>query len=292
MGENNAVSDSPGSSRRSSTSSAPLPFPEPLPRSDFLAANFDPSAYLSSLGHRHQTLEDLRGDLRARSQLLSQELLELVNSHYNEFLSLGSSLKGGEEKVEELRVGLLSFRREVDAVLAEVRGKEDKVRALLDERRRVRRDVERAHELVEWDEHIASLESRLLLDPDDAEDGTSLSKRDGPADYSDDDSEDEDAADDTLKAARTVVNRVSRRAVDFRGVQLVGSRIGADHPFVLERKARLMRIRNTLLLDARGAQKQARACAAADPQPLLKVMAVYRDLDASKEAIDIIKDKR
>src|SRR5580700_8340667 len=95
-----------------------LPYPEALPRSDFLAPNFDALVYLSSLSHRHQTLEDLRSDLRERSQTLSKELLDLVNTNYEEFLSLGSDLKGGEEKVQDVRVGLLGFKRGVEDVRA------------------------------------------------------------------------------------------------------------------------------------------------------------------------------
>ncbi|KAG4441728.1 hypothetical protein IFR05_002807, partial [Cadophora sp. M221] len=78
-----------------------LPYPEALPRSDFLAPTFSAPAYLSTLSERHQTLEDLRSDLRERSQALSKELLDLVNTNYEQFLSLGSDLKGGEEKVED-----------------------------------------------------------------------------------------------------------------------------------------------------------------------------------------------
>ncbi len=81
-----------------------LPYPEALPRSDFLAPEFDAATYLSTLSGRHQTLEDLRSDLRERSQALSKELLDLVNTNYEQFLSLGSDLRGGEEKVEDVRV--------------------------------------------------------------------------------------------------------------------------------------------------------------------------------------------
>jgi hypothetical protein len=49
--------------------------------------------------------------LRSRSQLLNKELLDLVNSNYQDFLNLGNSLHGGEEKVEEVRIGLLGFRK-------------------------------------------------------------------------------------------------------------------------------------------------------------------------------------
>ncbi|KAJ4338723.1 hypothetical protein N0V95_007994, partial [Ascochyta clinopodiicola] len=75
-----------------------LPFARPLQRSDFLDPNFTPSAYLSTLSNRHQTLEDLRSELRTRSQLVSRELLDLVNANYADFLTLGNSLRGGEEK--------------------------------------------------------------------------------------------------------------------------------------------------------------------------------------------------
>ncbi|KAI1580492.1 COG2 multi-domain protein [Pyrenophora tritici-repentis] len=121
-----------------------LPFATPLRRSDFLVPDFSPSEYLSTLRNRHQTLEDLRAELRSRSQLLSKELLDLVNSNYQDFLNLGNSLHGGEEKVEEVRVGLLGFRKEVDGLMEVVGSREEEVKELLDERRDVRRKIEQA----------------------------------------------------------------------------------------------------------------------------------------------------
>lgn len=84
------------SSSTSDDGDAPLPFPTALPRSDFLAADFQPAEYLSSLPQRHQTLEDLRAELRERSSAISAELLELVNNNYTAFLSLGDDLRGGD----------------------------------------------------------------------------------------------------------------------------------------------------------------------------------------------------
>ncbi|KAI2476566.1 COG2 multi-domain protein [Pyrenophora tritici-repentis] len=153
-----------------------LPFATPLRRSDFLVPDFSPSEYLSTLRNRHQTLEDLRAELRSRSQLLSKELLDLVNSNYQDFLNLGNSLHGGEEKVEEVRVGLLGFRKEVDGLMEVVGSREEEVKELLDERRDVRRKIE--YRLVlglekELSEHpfvtaqaprIAKARSTLLMD--------------------------------------------------------------------------------------------------------------------------------
>src|SRR5580692_11072425 len=118
-----------------------LPYPRALARSDFLALDFDALSYLSSLSHRHQTLEDLRLDLRERSQALSKELLDLVNTNYELFLSLGSDLKGGQEKVQDVRVGLLGFKRGVEDLRAKVKGRGLEVEKLLEEKTRASKQI-------------------------------------------------------------------------------------------------------------------------------------------------------
>jgi DNA repair exonuclease SbcCD ATPase subunit len=118
-----------------------LPYPAELARNDFLAPDFDAQTYLSSLRNRHQTLEDLRSDLRQRSQLLNRELLDLVNGNYEEFLSLGGDLKGGEEKVEGVRVGLLGFQREVEGIRKAVQDRARETGELLREKKGLRKEV-------------------------------------------------------------------------------------------------------------------------------------------------------
>ena len=90
------------------------------------------------LTNRHQTLEDLRSELRDLSSSLNKELLDLVNENYTDFLSLGSTLKGGEEKVEEVRVGLLGFQRDVNGIKAAVTNRKEEVRGLVGERKQFR----------------------------------------------------------------------------------------------------------------------------------------------------------
>ena len=135
-----------------------LPYPEALPRSDFLSADFDAPTYLSTLSDRHQTLEDLRSDLRERSQALSKELLDLVNTNYEQFLSLGSDLKGGEEKVEDVRVGLLGFKRGVEDIRAKVRERKVEVASLLSEKRGVGREIALGRGLLELDARLEGVE--------------------------------------------------------------------------------------------------------------------------------------
>ena len=138
-----------------------LPYPTELPRNDFLAADFDPERYLSSLRNRHQTLEDLRSDLRQRSQLLSKELLDLVNGDYEAFLRLGTDLRGGEERVEGVRVGVLGFGREVEGIRKGVQERLEEVGALLGERKAVRKDVVLGRGLLEIEERIGELEEGM-----------------------------------------------------------------------------------------------------------------------------------
>jgi len=54
--------------------------------------------------------------------------VELVNRDYADFVGLGGSLRGGDGRVVDLRMGLLGFRREVVGIMGVVEG--------------VRRDVE------------------------------------------------------------------------------------------------------------------------------------------------------
>jgi hypothetical protein len=72
---------------------------------------------LASLRNRHQTLEDLRSELRTRSRELEKELVELVNRDYADFVGLGGALSGGDSKVVDLKMGLLGFRREIECVV-------------------------------------------------------------------------------------------------------------------------------------------------------------------------------
>src|ERR1700733_10319554 len=140
-----------GSESHSSDDEDNLPYPAALPRGDFLTKDFDAPTYLSTLADRHQTLEDLRTDLRERSQALSKELLDLVNTNYEQFLSLGSDLKGGEEKVEDVRVGLLGFQRGVEDVKAKVRERKSEVETLLTEKKGIGKDIAFGRRLLELD---------------------------------------------------------------------------------------------------------------------------------------------
>lgn len=130
-----------GPSDSEDDSDSDLPFPEPLAADAFSTPSaFSPHAFLASLRNRHQTLEDLRVELRTRSKDLETELVELVNRDYADFVGLGSSVKGGEGRVEDLKVGLMGFRREVEGIVAGLEKTQREVGAELAIKEGIRRE--------------------------------------------------------------------------------------------------------------------------------------------------------
>ncbi|KAH7250237.1 oligomeric golgi complex component, COG2-domain-containing protein [Fusarium redolens] len=262
-----------GSDTSSVDEDAPLPFPEALPRADFLAQDFQPAAYLSALPHRHQTLEDLRSDLRDRSAAISSELLELVNSNYTAFLSLGSELRGGDDKVEDVKVSLLGFRRAVEEVKTKVTERKEETNALNGELRGVRSAIEKGRKMIELSERLASLEERLSLD--------SL-----PSNEDWDEESEEDDEDDNYGSSPT---RLLVSAQECSRITKLLESSDPDAPFVIKMEERLTRCRNTLLLDLGNALKEAKKAGIKGQDRVLKCLAIYRVLDAQSEAVKALK---
>jgi len=264
-----------------------LHYPEALPRSDFLAPTFSAPAYLSTLSERHQTLEDLRTDLRERSQALSKELLDLVNTNYEQFLSLGSDLKGGEEKVEDVRVGLLGFKRGVEDVRGKVRERRGEVEGLLGEKKGVSREIALGRKLLEVDERLEELEDRLMV----ASLGRTVdgSQEDSWSDSEDEDDEDEELAVDGAVGG-TSTKKLQRLVVDCRRVEALTECVGKEHPFIVAQQSRIIRVRNTILLDLSTALKQTAVMGESGKTRLIKILSIYREFGANTEAVKVLKD--
>ncbi|PSR81744.1 oligomeric golgi complex component, COG2-domain-containing protein [Coniella lustricola] len=277
----------------------PLPFPTALSRNDFLAPDFNAAAYLSSLfpgssddtaqgglglglGTRHQTLEDLRTELRERSSAISAELLELVNANYTAFLSLGDELKGGEERVEDVRVGLLGFRRQVEEVQGRVKGRKEDVQRVGAELRGVRREVELGRRMLELDDRLEALAGRL--------------EQNGAEDRSDDgeDDEEEDGQDDQEHKASFTGRSPAlllELARELGVIHRLADAVGRETPYVKKAEERIIRCRNTLLLDLADSLRQARKTGEKGSNRVLTLLSVYRLLGAHAESVKILKEK-
>ncbi|KAK7559190.1 oligomeric golgi complex component, COG2-domain-containing protein [Phyllosticta citricarpa] len=318
---------SPLSSSSSSSSASSdvddLPYPLPLPRSPFNVApsSFSAPAYLSTLSQRHQTLSDLRSDLRARSQLIARELLDLVNGNYVDFLSLGQALQGGEERVEEVRVGVLGLRGALGEVKGVVADREEEVRGLVEERERVRRGARVARALLEVEGRVAECEDALGVAQEmgmggaaaaaaaawgkkkknrvkmgDEGKASSDDDDDDSDDHDDEDYEDEDDDDDDDEQqdipGAVSLPRLRRLVRQYLSIRQLAEHIGAEHPFLAAQEPRLIKIRNTLLLDLGAALKHAKAAGAAGQPRVLKIMSIYAEMDEGAEAVKVLKGER
>lgn len=95
-----------------------LPSLEPLSHSATLLDpdSWDVDAFL--LSRSDLPLEELRAELREYLTKLREELGELINDEYEEFISLGLGLRGEAEQLEEIRLPLQVLKNEVEVCLA------------------------------------------------------------------------------------------------------------------------------------------------------------------------------
>lgn len=210
-------------------------------------------------------------------------MLDLVNENYQDFLSLGGSLQGGEEKIEEVRLGLLGFRRDVGALKDKVGAKQKEVEGLVIERKAIREDIQLGRTLLDIDQHLQELEERLTISmirpaesPEDDE-GFSVS------------SDSENGTEDE-QSGGVPTSRLQRHAQQYLYVTKLRDKIGRDHPFLVKQQGRITRLRHTILLDLSNALKQ--SVRSMDQERTIKVLGIYRDMDEAEEATKTLKDKR
>lgn len=212
--------------------------------------------------------------------------MDLVNDNYQAFLGLGSSLKGGEEKVEEVKVGLLGFRREIEGLQSKVEGRRKEIEGLIDERRAIASEVKLGRNLLEIYESLEELEERLAVMGSGS--GGNGFKEDG---Y--DFSESDDESDDEGKGRSFIsVSRLTRRVEEFIRIKNSMLKIGLEHPFLVKQEGKLLSVKQTLLLDLSTAMKQNKGSNETDKTRLLRLLGIYRNMGETHEAITALKGIR
>jgi len=242
---------------------ATLPFPKPLDRSTFLASDFDATAFLSSLSNRFQTLEDLQTELRELNQSLNKELVDLVNDNYQDFLSLGQALSGGEERIEDIRVGLLAFQRDIKSVRDKIETRRNEAAELLEQKRALKQEISVGRALLEIAERLDELEEKLGLgssaltpapETEDHENGNDKWGNGWTGIQSDGSDDDDDYDDDEDSSG--VPSKLRRRVEQLRIVKILLGRHSPQHPFLLAEQERVRKVQETILLDLDAAIKQ------------------------------------
>ena len=296
-----------------------LPFPEPLSRASFLSPDFDPAQYLSSLQNRHQSLEDLRQELRDLDQLLSRELLDLVNENYQDFLSLGNALQGGEEKAEEVRVGLLAFQRDVTAIREKVEARRGEVEGLLGEKKRLRKDANVGQVLLDIADRIEELEHRLMIGegknggrnfrqqssagqsprgerpfPDTAAAAADMGDSSDEQSEESDEDEDEDgdvgASDGATSTPAVSLKRLEHHVHKYVAVTKLSERIGRGHPFLVNQQPRMNRVRSAVLIDLKTALEQTKNAGEKRDTKMLALLRLYNLMGEDPSAITALKN--
>jgi hypothetical protein len=190
-------------------------------------------------------------------------------------------LHGGEEKVEEVRVGLLGFRKEVDGLNKVVEEREEEVGGLLEERRSVRMKIEFGRRLIDYDARLRELE-------DDLDINTAGKEANGNAEDVSDSEEDGDEDDEDDASYGVSIAKLRRHVVQFRLAQDLEKSLG-DHPFITAQAPRMAKVRSTLLLDLSTALQQAKSVGASGYGRVMKVMKIYADIEEPGEAVKVLK---
>lgn len=179
---------------------------------------------------------------------MNRELLDLVNDNYQDFLSLGSTLRGGEERIEEVRVGLLGFQRELTSVRKSVGERRENVAALIDEKRRTMKHIQVGTSLLEIAEHIEDLEASMRI-------GATNGRLEEMNGQNEDSSEE---SDNDAEHGGISMRHVESHVEQYLILRLLVRR-HPTQPYILSQSNRISGIKSTLLLDLEGALKHCRS---------------------------------
>lgn len=217
-------------------------------------------------------------------------MLDLVNENYQDFLSLGNALQGGEEKAEEVRVGLLAFQRDVHAIRDKVEERRTEVQRLLGEKKRLRKDANVGQALLDIADRIEELEQRLMIGEKNGQRQQEQSS-DEESDFLDDESDESD--DDGQAPEGTAVvslKRLERHIQKYVAVTRLSARIGDEHPFLLNQQPRVNKIRSAVLHDLKTALEQAKNAGEKRDAKMLTVLGLYKLMGEDPSAITALKN--
>jgi hypothetical protein len=233
----------------------------------------------------------LRQELRSLEQLLNKELLDLVNENYQDFLSLGTALRGGEDKIEGVKVGLLSFQRDVQSIRDKVEARRREVEGLLNQKRQLRTHADIGKDLLDYVDRVEELEYRLMIKNesttrDTPEDDGSDSESDVYGTDSDD-SDEEELGDGAVPVS---LKRLERHVQKYVFLTSIATRVGESHPFLLAQQPRVGKIKSTVLLDLKTALEQASHAGAKRDTRTMAVLLLYDFMGEDVSAILALKN--
>ena len=194
-------------------------------------------------------------------------------------------MKGGDEKVEEVRLGLLGFKREVEGLRGKVDERRKEVEELVEERKRIRESVQVGRRLLEIERKIGDLEGRLMLASTSPR-GTEVDEEGVYLSEGDEESDEETESDGIS------ILRLRRHMEQYMYIKGLVERTGAEHPFLVKQEDRVLRLKQTVLLDLNSALKQAVAGGEDKKGDLLKLLGIFRQMGEASEAMQVLKESK
>lgn len=194
-------------------------------------------------------------------------------------------MKGGDEKVEEVRLGLLGFRREVEGLRSKVDGRRKEVEELVEEKKRIRESVQVGRQLLEIEKKIGELEERLML--------ASTGPREAEVNGEENDvSDTEEESDEETESNGIGIPRLRKHMEQYRSIKGAIEKTGPEHPFLVRQEERVLRLKQTVILDLNSALKQAVAGGEDMRGDLLKLLGIYKQMGGASEAMQILKESK
>ncbi|KAL4073878.1 oligomeric golgi complex component, COG2-domain-containing protein [Scleroderma citrinum] len=125
------------------------------------AETFDVENFL--LSRAHTSLPELRAELRDYLSSLKEELVQLINHDYEDFISLSTDLREEGVRLEKMKAPLSALRQQIMVARKGLQDTQDAVQAKLVARAKLREEKALLHLLLEISESVSRLESLLLI---------------------------------------------------------------------------------------------------------------------------------
>lgn len=176
----------------------------------------------------------------------------MVNGNYEEFVNLGADLRGGDDKVEEIRVGLLGFEKDVTGLRDRVLRRRSEVEELMSKKREVRKDIGLGRRLLEIDERLTGLERRVGLDEEskrDEKQGTAVNG-DGEEQWSAEwDEESVQESDGEYEDDSGIPGRSRALVEHWLILASLVRKCGPEHPFIVSQRERMKRVHERIVIE-------------------------------------------
>ncbi|KAI9016767.1 hypothetical protein DFJ74DRAFT_242318 [Hyaloraphidium curvatum] len=254
--------------------------PDSLDRADFQTGSFTPESFLAE--RRVFALEKLKTDLKNHLAVMKNELVELINQDYSDFINLSTNLVGVDKMIADLNKPLDKMKADVLAVRSSMQGTVDGLRTKLEKRTQLREKKSLLQLFLSIHESVGKVEA--LLGIESAAGSVDLSASDAPA-----------AASDAPKKepeSELDLKLMERVAIEFNQLQFLVNR-GKGLPFVQNLDGRIQRVQETLQT---GMKKSLAASLAAflrdrsDASGLTQCLRTYVLIDRTILAEDVIRE--